>query len=126
MAGRKTSGFYFVFILGLDWRWGAFHFEDVLLDYDVAMNYGNWVVVAEAAPWAKFVLMFLNPQIAPETVGILRCEARESTLPHVVFPGRAQQLVPHFPHSVVAFFFNSARPASAGVAFVRSTQKARL
>ncbi|CAE7933671.1 TOP3B [Symbiodinium necroappetens] len=45
--GRKTAGFYFVFILGLDWRWGAFHFEDVLLDYDVAMNYGNWVVVAE-------------------------------------------------------------------------------
>ena len=47
-SGRKTAGFYFVFILGLDWRWGAFHFEDVLLDYDVAMNYGNWVVVAEA------------------------------------------------------------------------------
>jgi len=45
--GRKTSGFYFVFNLGLDWRIGAFHFEDVLLDYDVAMNYGNWVVVAE-------------------------------------------------------------------------------
>lgn len=31
-----------------DWRIGAFHFEEVLLDYDVAMNYGNWVVVAEA------------------------------------------------------------------------------
>ncbi|CAK9000908.1 unnamed protein product [Durusdinium trenchii] len=45
--GRKTAGFYFVFILGLDWRVGAFHFEDVLMDYDVAMNYGNWVVVAE-------------------------------------------------------------------------------
>eukprot|EP00438_Fugacium_kawagutii_P029617 Skav202660 [mRNA] locus=scaffold1791:178401:204621:+ [translate_table: standard] len=30
-----------------DWRIGAFHFEDVLLDYDVAMNYGNWVVVSE-------------------------------------------------------------------------------
>lgn len=45
--GRKTVGFYFVFILGLDWRIGAFHFEDVLLDYDVAMNYGNWVVVSE-------------------------------------------------------------------------------
>ncbi|CAJ1378860.1 unnamed protein product [Effrenium voratum] len=45
--GRKTVGFYFVFILGLDWRIGAFHFEEVLLDYDVAMNYGNWVVVAE-------------------------------------------------------------------------------
>ena len=38
-----------------DWRIGAFHFEDVLLDYDVAMNYGNWVVVSEATSktWAE-------------------------------------------------------------------------
>ena len=63
LQGRKTSGFYFVFILGLDWRVGAFHFEDVLLDYDVAMNYGNWVVVAEAThvqrPSAPFVICCL-------------------------------------------------------------------
>mmetsp|Transcript_22088 Transcript_22088/g.40595 ORF Transcript_22088/g.40595 Transcript_22088/m.40595 type:complete len:643 (+) Transcript_22088:87-2015(+) len=45
--GRKTAGHFMVFGLGLDWRVGAFHYEDVLLDYDCAMNYGNWVTVAE-------------------------------------------------------------------------------
>jgi len=45
--GRKTTAFFLVFGLGIDWRLGAFYFEEVLLDYDVAMNYGNWVVVAE-------------------------------------------------------------------------------
>eukprot|EP00913_Durusdinium_trenchii_P032132 g30090.t1 len=30
--GRKTAGFYFVFILGLDWRVGAFHFEDEMMN----------------------------------------------------------------------------------------------
>ena len=43
-----------------DWRIGAFHFEDVLLDYDVAMNYGNWVVVSEATSktWAEEMKSF--------------------------------------------------------------------
>jgi len=44
--GRKTAGHFLVFDLGIDWRIGAFHYEEVLLDYDVAMNYGNWVTVA--------------------------------------------------------------------------------
>jgi len=44
--GRKTTGYFLVFGLGVDWRVGAYHFEDVLLDYDCAMNYGNWVTVA--------------------------------------------------------------------------------
>jgi len=44
--GRKTTAFFLVFGLGIDWRLGAFHFEDTLLDYDCAMNYGNWVTVA--------------------------------------------------------------------------------
>jgi len=44
--GRKTAGFFLVFGLGVDWRIGAYHFEEVLLDYDCAMNYGNWVTVA--------------------------------------------------------------------------------
>jgi len=45
--GRKTAGHFMVFDLGLDWRIGAFHYEEVLLDYDCAMNYGNWVTVAK-------------------------------------------------------------------------------
>jgi len=32
---------------GVDWRIGAFHDEEVLFDYDFAMNYGNWAVVAK-------------------------------------------------------------------------------
>jgi len=41
--GRKTVAAFLALDLWLDWRIGAFHFEEVLLDYDVAMNYGNWV-----------------------------------------------------------------------------------
>eukprot|EP00747_Dinoflagellata_sp_TGD_P209340 gnl/TRDRNA2_/TRDRNA2_82738_c1_seq2.p1 gnl/TRDRNA2_/TRDRNA2_82738_c1~~gnl/TRDRNA2_/TRDRNA2_82738_c1_seq2.p1 ORF type:complete len:239 (+),score=31.87 gnl/TRDRNA2_/TRDRNA2_82738_c1_seq2:138-854(+) len=44
--GRKTVACFLVEDLWIDWRVGAFHFEEVLLDYDVAMNYGNWVFCA--------------------------------------------------------------------------------
>eukprot|EP00401_Gymnodinium_catenatum_P073406 CAMPEP_0117520872 /NCGR_PEP_ID=MMETSP0784-20121206/33390_1 /TAXON_ID=39447 /ORGANISM="" /LENGTH=588 /DNA_ID=CAMNT_0005316875 /DNA_START=15 /DNA_END=1781 /DNA_ORIENTATION=+ len=40
--GRKTVATFLAHDIWLDWRIGAFHFEEVLLDYDVAMNYGNW------------------------------------------------------------------------------------
>eukprot|EP00747_Dinoflagellata_sp_TGD_P169993 gnl/TRDRNA2_/TRDRNA2_200397_c0_seq1.p1 gnl/TRDRNA2_/TRDRNA2_200397_c0~~gnl/TRDRNA2_/TRDRNA2_200397_c0_seq1.p1 ORF type:complete len:582 (+),score=87.20 gnl/TRDRNA2_/TRDRNA2_200397_c0_seq1:88-1833(+) len=42
--GRKTCAAFLALDLWIDWRIGAFHFEEVLLDYDVAMNYGNWLV----------------------------------------------------------------------------------
>mmetsp|Transcript_47676 Transcript_47676/g.83946 ORF Transcript_47676/g.83946 Transcript_47676/m.83946 type:complete len:581 (-) Transcript_47676:86-1828(-) len=45
--GRKTSAHFLVHDLGIDWRIGAFHDEEVLLDYDFAMNYGNWAVVSK-------------------------------------------------------------------------------
>eukprot|EP00933_Yihiella_yeosuensis_P018098 TRINITY_DN14994_c1_g1_i2.p1 TRINITY_DN14994_c1_g1~~TRINITY_DN14994_c1_g1_i2.p1 ORF type:complete len:614 (+),score=134.28 TRINITY_DN14994_c1_g1_i2:147-1988(+) len=41
--GRKTVAAFLSIDCWLDWRIGAFHFEEMLLDYDVAMNYGNWV-----------------------------------------------------------------------------------
>lgn len=55
--GRKTAAFFLVHSLGMDWRIGAFHDEETLLDYDFAMNYGNWAVVAKignggASAWA--------------------------------------------------------------------------
>lgn len=34
--GRKTSAHFFVFDLWMDWRIGAFHDEETLLDYDFA------------------------------------------------------------------------------------------
>jgi len=44
--GRKTAAFVLVFGMGVDWRIGAYIFEEFLLDYDCAMNYGNWITVA--------------------------------------------------------------------------------
>jgi len=40
--GRQIVASYFALELGLDWRYGADHFESLLLDYDVASNWGNW------------------------------------------------------------------------------------
>jgi len=45
--GRKTSAHFLVMDLWMDWRIGAFHDEETLLDYDFAMNYGNWAVVSK-------------------------------------------------------------------------------
>merc|ERR1719321_1982206 len=44
--GRKTVATFLAIDLWLDWRIGGFHFEEMLLDYDVAMNYGNWAFCA--------------------------------------------------------------------------------
>jgi hypothetical protein len=43
---RKTVACFLAHDLKVDWRLGGFHFEEVLLDYDVAMNYGNWTFCA--------------------------------------------------------------------------------
>ncbi|KAG5187593.1 DNA photolyase, FAD-binding/Cryptochrome [Tribonema minus] len=44
--GRQNAASYLVHDLGLDWRLGADHFESLLLDYDVASNWGNWHALA--------------------------------------------------------------------------------
>lgn len=44
--GRQNVASYLVLDLGVDWRRGADLFESLLLDYDVASNWGNWVAAA--------------------------------------------------------------------------------
>lgn len=44
--GRQNVASFLVLDLGLDWRWGARHFETFLTDYDVTSNWGNWVAAA--------------------------------------------------------------------------------
>lgn len=44
--GRQLVASCFVHELGLDWRYGAAWFEEQLLDYDPASNYGNWQYLA--------------------------------------------------------------------------------
>ncbi|MGQ8363668.1 DASH family cryptochrome [Glaciecola sp. 1036] len=44
--GRQLVASCFVHELGLDWRYGAAFFEQQLIDFDVASNYGNWQYLA--------------------------------------------------------------------------------
>ncbi len=44
--GRQIVASCFVNELAMDWRYGAAYFEQVLIDYDVASNWGNWQYLA--------------------------------------------------------------------------------
>ncbi|SER94297.1 DASH family cryptochrome [Salisediminibacterium halotolerans] len=43
---RQNAASFLTKNLGIDWRWGARYFEEQLLDYDPASNYGNWAYQA--------------------------------------------------------------------------------
>ena len=43
---RLNVASYFATELNLDWRLGASYFEEVLIDYDVCNNWGNWSNIA--------------------------------------------------------------------------------
>lgn len=49
--GRQNVASYLVLDLGVDWRKGADYFESLLIDYDVASNWGNWVAAAGLTGW---------------------------------------------------------------------------
>jgi deoxyribodipyrimidine photo-lyase len=44
--GRQNVASYLALDLGIDWRAGADHFESLLVDYDPASNWGNWLAAA--------------------------------------------------------------------------------
>ncbi|WP_019677120.1 DASH family cryptochrome [Arsukibacterium perlucidum] len=44
--GRQNVASFLIHDLGVDWRLGAAYFEQRLLDYDVASNWGNWAYIA--------------------------------------------------------------------------------
>ena len=44
--GRQNVASFLVHDLELNWQMGAEYFESVLIDYDVASNWGNWQYVA--------------------------------------------------------------------------------
>jgi len=44
--GRQNVASFLVKDLKVNWTWGAYYFEYLLLDYDVASNWGNWNYVA--------------------------------------------------------------------------------
>lgn len=44
--GRQNVASYLVNDLNVNWTWGASYFEEMLLDYSPASNWGNWAYVA--------------------------------------------------------------------------------
>jgi len=44
--GRQNVASFLADALEIDWRWGAAYFEQQLIDYDVASNWGNWAYQA--------------------------------------------------------------------------------
>jgi deoxyribodipyrimidine photo-lyase len=44
--GRQNVASYLVHHLKIDWRWGATFFEKHLIDYDISLNWCNWMYVA--------------------------------------------------------------------------------
>jgi len=44
--GRQNVASFLAIDLNCDWRYGADHFESLLLDYDVYSNWGNWCSAA--------------------------------------------------------------------------------
>jgi deoxyribodipyrimidine photo-lyase len=44
--GRQTVASYLCHDLNVDWRLGAAYFEQMLIDYDVCSNWGNWAYIA--------------------------------------------------------------------------------
>ena len=46
--GRQNVASFLIHDLAMDWRLGAAWFEQQLIDYDVASNWGNWAYIAGA------------------------------------------------------------------------------
>lgn len=56
--GRQNVASYLIHDLGVNWTWGAAWFESLLIDYDPASNWGNWMYIAgvgnDPRPFRKF------------------------------------------------------------------------
>ena len=50
LRGRVVVASYLVVDLQQDWRIGAHIFEELLIDHDVHLNYGNWNIRAGVGP----------------------------------------------------------------------------
>lgn len=44
--GRQNAASFLVKDLHVNWTWGAYYFEDKLIDHSAASNWGNWAYVA--------------------------------------------------------------------------------
>jgi len=83
--GRQLVASCFVNELGLDWRYGAAYFEQQLIDYDVASNWGNWQylagVGADPRGLRAFNLEKQTQQYDPEGKFVRQWKGHETSTP---------------------------------------------
>jgi len=92
--GRQNVASYLIHDLDIDWRLGAAYFEQRLLDYDPASNWGNWAYIAgygnsEARPF-NIIKQALSYDPKADFV--------KEMLPSITAPGKqAHRPLPHTP-----------------------------
>lgn len=60
--GRQVVASYLIHDLKVNWTWGAWYFEEYLIDYSPASNWGNWSYLAGVGNDPKEIRIF-NPEI---------------------------------------------------------------
>lgn len=105
---RQNMASYYVHQLQLDWRWGAAYFEQYLIDYDVASNYGNWAYLAgvghDPRPQRQFNLNHQLRQYDPNLAHIRHWlpELNHVSLKRIVAHQTAADILVSYPQPVVA------------------------
>ena len=83
--GRQIAASCLVNELDLDWRFGAAYFEQQLIDFDVASNYGNWQYIAGVGSDPKggrrFDLAWQAEQHDPEGVFTAKWQGKRPAQP---------------------------------------------
>ncbi|MDD1780854.1 DASH family cryptochrome [Enterovibrio sp. ZSDZ35] len=64
--GRQIVARYLVNTLNVDWRFGAAYFEQQLVDFDVATNYGNWQYLSGVSADSEHLLPLDIDKLARE------------------------------------------------------------
>ena len=98
---------FFIHELQLDWRLGARWFEQHLIDFDVASNWGNWSYIAGSGHDPRNGRYFmLNKQLRqydPELshIHLWLPELKDSTLEHICQHQQGQQRLKNYPAPIV-------------------------
>ncbi|PKM23091.1 MAG: DASH family cryptochrome [Gammaproteobacteria bacterium HGW-Gammaproteobacteria-14] len=68
--GRQNAASFLIHDLGIHWRYGAAWFEQQLIDYDAASNWGNWAYIAgvgnDPRPLRRFNILSQAQHYDPE------------------------------------------------------------
>ena len=99
---RLVTASFLVKDLGIDWREGARHYFDLLLDGDVAQNVGNWQWVAgtgvDTRPNRVFNPTAQAKRLDPDGAYVRRLGAGARRRPR---PARPGLLAPSYPAPIV-------------------------